>query len=489
MSGLRILAVASEMFPLIKTGGLADVVGALPRALAALGIEVRTLVPGYPAVLSRLGQAHALATLDDLFGDRGELLTADLDGTQILVLEAPHLYDRPGGPYQAPGGHDWPDNARRFAALGWVASEIARGRLGDWRPDIVHAHDWQAGLAPAYPALASGPRPPTILTIHNIAFQGQFGAHLLPELRLPPQAWSVNGVEYYGGIGFLKAGLYYADRITTVSPTYAREIQTSAYGMGLEGLLRTRAADLTGIVNGIDETVWNPATDPHLPAPYTADDLAPRARNKAALRAQLGLEETDSPLFCVVSRLTWQKGMDLLIEALPDLVAQGAQLAVLGSDRDEYTNAMTGALERYPGRTAGAMRLDEPLSHLMQGGADAILVPSRFEPCGLTQLYGLRYGCVPVVARVGGLADTVVDANDAALGDGVATGVQFAPVTVEGLRDAIARAIELWRDRATWAAIQRRGMSRDVGWRARAKQYAALYHSLVPERGRLEHAA
>ena len=483
MTGPKVLSVASELVPLIKTGGLGDVAAALPRALTKLGLEVRCLLPGYPAVLQKLDRPRPLRGLDGVFGGDGRLLAAAADGLDLLIVDAPHLYGRAGHPYLAPDGTDWPDNAERFAALGWVAAEIGLGLLPDWRPDVVHAHDWQAGLAPAYLTLSGKPRPATVLTIHNLAFQGQFPATLLDRLRLPHSAYAIDGVEYYGAIGFLKAGLFFADRMNTVSPTYAREIQTPAFGMGLEGLLGSRADRLAGIVNGIDEEAWNPETDPHLVERYSARILAGRAANKAEIQRRFALREDDSaPLFAVVSRLAWQKGMDLLLSALPTLTRLGAQLAMLGSGDAALEQSFLQSAKAHPGAIGCILRLDEALAHLIQGGADAILVPSRFEPCGLTQLYGLRYGAVPVVSRVGGLNDTIVDANHSALLDGVATGFQFAPVTVEALEGALARAAELYRDKPAWRRMQRRGMTRRVGWPRAAEQYAELYQSALADR-------
>lgn len=485
MSGpLRVLQVASEAFPLIKTGGLADVVGALPGALAAEGIEIRTLLPLYPQIRQRLERVEPVLELGELMGGPARLLAGEAAGLALFLLEADHLYDRPGGPYQGPDGADWPDNAERFAALSWAAREIGLGALEAWRPAVVHAHDWQAGLAPAYLALAGLPRPASVLTIHNLAFQGQFPATLLAKLRLPAEAFTIEGVEYYGAIGFLKAGIAYADRITTVSPTYAREIRTPALGMGLDGLLRHRADRLCGIVNGIDERHWDPARDPHLAAAFDGDRLDARAACREALVAELGLDPSAAPLFGVVTRLTWQKGMDLLLEALPRLLALGGALAMLAAGDPPLESAFAEAARGHPGRIAVRFGYDEPLAHRIFAGADAILVPSRFEPCGLTQLYALRYGAVPIVARVGGLADTVIDANDAALADGVATGFQFAPVTVEALIDALERAAALFRDPERWRALQRRGMTRSLGWKARAPAYAKLYRELVAERER-----
>ena len=478
---MRVLFVTSELYPLIKTGGLADVCGALPPALAAEGVAVRTLLPAYPVVLERLEGAEQVATIEDLFGGPARLLRATTaEGVEVLALDCGHLYQRVGNPYLGPDGQDWPDNHFRFAALAWVASEIGLGGLVDWRPDVVHAHDWQAGLAPAYLAFSGEPHPATVITVHNLAFQGLFPPAWLEPLRLPPASFSVDGVEFYGKIGFLKAGLYYADRITTVSPTYAREIMTPEAGSGLDGLLATRARDVAGILNGLDDAVWDPATDPVLPHPYGPDDPSGKAADKRVLQERFGLAaEPDAPLFCVVSRLTEQKGLDLLLEVLPRLVAAGGQLALLGTGDPDIEAGFVDAARRFAGRIGTIIGYDERLSHLMQGGADAILVPSRFEPCGLTQLAGLRYGTIPVVARVGGLADTVIDANDAALTDGVATGIVFAPVTGSALADALDRAIGLYRERELWRTMVRRAMTRDVGWRRSAARYAALYADLV----------
>jgi starch synthase len=484
MTDLRVLSVASEVFPLIKTGGLADVAGALPGALAPLGIAVTTLLPGYPQVMDRLSGAKVMHRWHDLFGGPAALVSAEAAGLALLVVDAPHLYRRSGGPYQDEDGADWADNAPRFAALAFAAAELGDGLLDGDRPDVVHAHDWQAALAPVYlhfmPTGHRRRRPATIVTIHNIAFQGRFPASLLQTLRLPPEAFTIEGVEYYGQVGFLKGGLALADHITTVSPTYAIEVQGSEMGMGLEGLLRHRSPVLTGILNGVDTEIWNPASDGLLAAQYDAERLDDRRRNKAALRQRFGLsDDAPGPLLAVVSRLSWQKGMDLLLSALPRLIADGGQLALLGAGDTSLQAEFAAATARHPGRVGAVFGYDEGLSHLMQGGADMILVPSRFEPCGLTQLYGLRYGAVPLVARVGGLADTIIDANDAALAAGVATGFQFAPVAVHALEAALARAAHRYRDATTWRRIQERGMATDVSWHRPAAQYAELYNRLA----------
>lgn len=485
---MRVLSVASEFFPLLKTGGLADVAGALPGALIPFGVDMRPLLPAYPAVLAAVGAGRKVAELAALPGGPGRLRAVEHDGRVLYLLDAPQLFDRPGNPYVDATGTDWPDNGLRFAALAWAAARIGQGGDPEWRPAIVHCHDWQAGLAPAYLRLGNagaGPSPMTVMTVHNLAFQGQFSPALLADLDLPGTAFRMDGLEYYGSLGFLKAGLYYADKLTTVSPTYALEIQTAGQGMGLDGLLRTRSGDLLGIVNGIDEDVWNPATDRFLPVAYDAARLERKAGNKRALQERLGLVVDDAVFLCsVVSRLSHQKGMDLLLEALPTLLAGGGQLALLGSGDAGLEVAFQAAAERDAGRVACVLGYDEPLSHLLQGGADAILVPSRFEPCGLTQLYGLRYGTLPIVARTGGLADTVIDASHATLAAGVADGLQFAPVTAEALGFALRRALELFRTPDQWRAMQVFAMRQPVGWQASAGRYADLYRALVAAGGK-----
>ncbi|WP_134499144.1 glycogen synthase GlgA [Microvirga pakistanensis] len=482
MKPLRVLSVTSELFPVIKTGGLADVAGALPFALAHEGVRVVSLLPGYPPVMRALERIEALREYPDLFGGAARLVAATAHRLELFVLDAPHLFERPGSPYLTPDGRDWPDNARRFAALGRVAADIGQAAVPGFVPDIVHAHDWQAGLAPAYLHYGDLPRPGTVMTIHNIAFQGGFPAGFLHELGLPPESFTVEGVEYYGQIGFLKAGLRLADRITTVSPTYAKEIQTPEGGMGLDGLLRSRSKDVFGILNGIDEHIWDPASDKSLAATFAPDTLERRSLNKKALQARLGLDANpDALVFGVVSRLSEQKGLDLVLAVLPSLLADGAQLALLGAGERTLEDSFRAASVVYPGQVGCLFGYDEELAHLIQGGADALLVPSRFEPCGLTQLCAMHYGSVPIVSRVGGLADTVIDANEMAVASGAATGFQFSPVNLTGLIDAIARAKALWSDRASWRRIQQNGMVAEVGWRRPAKRYAQLYRSCLEE--------
>jgi starch synthase len=477
---IKILAVASEVFPLVKTGGLADVAGALPAALAHHGVEMRVMVPGFPAVMSALKESKPVRHYDDLFGGAGRVLAGRARGLDLLVVDAPHLFDRPGNPYLGPDGADWLDNWQRFAALSRAAADAGQGRIEAFVPEIVQAHDWQAALTAAYLHFAPKPAARTILTVHNLAFQGKFPAAIFPALGLPDAAFAIGGVEYYGDVGYLKGGLHYADAITTVSPNYADEICTPEYGMGLDGLLRARRNVLTGIVNGIDSAIWSPASDEHLALTYVPRNfIQRRLANKRAIEQRLSLAEGDGPLFCVVSRLTWQKGMDLLVQCLDSLVVQGARLALLGAGEAALESDFTEAAAQYQGRIGTMIGYDESLSHLLQGGADAILIPSRFEPCGLTQLYGLRYGCVPVVSHVGGLADTIVDANEAALDQQAATGLQFAPVDASGLARTIERAIRLYADRKAWNSIQKAGMKTDVSWEKSAARYAQLYKRVL----------
>lgn len=478
---MNLLFVASECAPFVKTGGLADVIGAVPKALAALGADVRVLIPAYPALSEQIDAAREVLAFPDLYGGPARLMSVHAQGLNLLLLDAPHLYDRPGSIYLNSSGQDWPDNHLRFGALSRVGALVAQGALADWSPDLINAHDWQAGLVSAFIQQGSQPTPPVVLTIHNIAFQGLFDASAMTELGLDSDLFTPEGVEYFGKLGFLKAGIALADKVTTVSPTYARELLSPEFGMGLEGLLAARQSDLTGILNGIDLDVWNPESDPDLVAGYGLRTIARKAKNRAEVESRFGLTSNpDAPLFCVVSRLTSQKGLDLLLDCLPGLVGQGARLAVLGSGDNGLERAFVHASGQYSGSVGVVIGYDENLSHLMQGGSDAILIPSRFEPCGLTQLYGLRYGTVPVVARTGGLADTVIDANEAAMVANCATGVQFAPITAICLGQAITRTCQLFQNRKTWSAMMRRAMRHPVGWDQSAGAYMALFQSLLP---------
>lgn len=472
---MNLLFVASECTPFIKTGGLADVIGAVPKALAAEGVSVRVLIPAYPALSDHVASGNQVAQFDDLFGGRARIVAAQADGLDLLLLDAPHLYDRAGSIYLGPDGQDWHDNDLRFAALSYAGAQIGVGCLDNWTPDVINAHDWQAGLVPAYLRQHDGPTPPVVMTIHNIAFQGVFDATRLGALGLNADMFTPDGVEYYGKISFLKAGIALSRKVTTVSPTYAAELLTPDFGMGLDGMLRARQSDLSGILNGIDLDVWNPATDSALVATYSAKSMKGKARNKAEVMSRFGLTDGGGPLFCVVSRMTSQKGLDMLLDCLDDLVGHGAKLALLGSGEPGLERAFIDASNRYAGSVGTIIGYDEDLSHLMQAGSDAILIPSRFEPCGLTQLYGLRYGTLPVVARTGGLADTVIDANEAALLADCATGFQFAPITSTMFAHTIARACALYQQPKIWGAMMRRAMRHPVGWDLSAAAYLDVY--------------
>ena len=480
MAKLTCLSVASEIFPLVKTGGLADVAGALPIALARENVAVTTLVPGFSAVLDALEGAEPVADYKNLFGGPARILRGKAGPLDLFALDAPHLYLRPGGPYLGPDGLDHPDNARRFAALSRTGAALAQGKVENFAPDVVHAHDWQAGLVAAYLRFSGKRSPASVLTIHNLAFQGLFPAELLAPLDLAAASFVEQGLEYYGQISFLKAGVNYSDAVTTVSPTYAREILAPEQGMGFDGILRAREDALTGIRNGIDMQVWDPASDTLIAKKYSSRNLAARAQNSSALRKRMGLPELDGALLLgVVSRLSSQKGLDLLLACLPLFASLNLQLAMLGSGDPALEAAFKSAAEEGPDRIAAHFGYAEDLAHLIQAGADVLLVPSRFEPCGLTQLCALRYGAVPLTSRVGGLADTIIDANDMALAAQCATGLQFAPVTADALAAVLRKAARLFADPPLWRQIQLNGMKADVSWIEPASAYANLFRNLA----------
>jgi starch synthase len=478
---LRVLHVAAELYPWVKTGGLGDVTAALAPALVAQGVDARLCLPGFPALLDAFSTTDATRLLTPFAGERVRVALAYLPRSRvgIYLVDHPALYDRPGDPYGGPDGRSWPDNHRRFALLSWVAAALGGGADPNWRPDIVHAHDWHAGLVPAY-LRAQGAPAPSVMTVHNLAYQGSFPAGVFPELSLPASFYGIDGIEFYGGVSFLKAGLAYADRLTTVSPTYAREIQTAAFGERLDGLLRQRAGVLTGILNGVDPEVWNPAGDPALPTAYGVDDAeAGKAAAKAALRKRLYLGEAAGPVFGVVSRLTPQKGLDLLLAAAPELVAGGGQLALLGSGASELETGFVAAGRSHHGSVGVEMGYDENLAHLVIAGSDVMVLPSRFEPCGLTQMYALRYGSLPLVRRTGGLADTVVDATAEAIHDNTATGFVFDAATPQALAGGLTRATAAYANPPGWRQMMRQAMACDFSWAHSAGQYEALYRELI----------
>lgn len=477
---MRILQVSAELFPLLKTGGLADIAGALPLALRAAGQEARVLLPGFPAILSGVADAVPVAGFTAPWGERAQLLlgrivTAGAPDIPTYVIDAPRLYDRPGNPYEDPRA----DNHRRFALLGWAAAQLAQGLDAAWQPEIVHAHDWHAALAPAYMAFAPrrhGPKVGSVFTIHNLAYQGLFAASHFAELGLPAAAFSINGLEYHGQLSFMKGGLCFADRLTTVSPTYAREIQTPEQGFGLDGLLRSRADALSGILNAVDDQVWNPATDTLIPHRFDVRRLVGKTRNKAALQDELGLApQHDAPLFVLVSRLTEQKGLHLVLEGLDALLVQGGQLALLGSGDAWLEAAFRQRAADAPLSVSVTLGYSEATAHRLFGAGDVTLVPSLFEPCGLTQMYGLKYGSLPLVHRIGGLADTVVDATLEDMASGEATGFCFEDFNAGGYARAVRRAFALYRRPADWRAVRASAMRRPADWGSAAAQYLGVY--------------
>lgn len=484
-SRTKILFVTSEVFPLIKTGGLADVSASLPAALRSLDLDVRILLPGYSKVLHQLPHSRKAALISNVAGYYPDcvLRTSHLPGTEVplMLLDCPTLYNHSSGPYQDPAGKDLPRNHMRFGLLGYAAALLAGDQSPlTWRPDIVHCNDWQSGLAPAYLYFKPDPKPASVMTIHNLAFQGIFPPNTLPWLGLPPHSFQMNGIEYYANVSFLKAGLFYADRITTVSSTYAEEIQHEPLGMGMQGLLATRRADLIGILNGIDEQAWDPRTDPHIEQHYDADRLDGKRVNKAALQRRMGLDvDTDAPLLGIISRLTDQKGIDIVIDIIPELMALGCQLAVLGNGEAALAQALTTYAAQYPGKIAVHLGYDEVLSHRITAGIDLFLMPSRFEPCGLNQMYSQRYGTPPIVNATGGLVDSVADHSDESLARQQASGIVFHDMSPQGLLAAIERGLACYRDAAIWPELQRAGMARDFSWKASALSYLALYQSLI----------
>jgi len=488
---MRVLIVASEAHPLVKTGGLADVAGALPAALRTHGVDARLVIPAYPGVAARAVAHGETVALGALLGYR-EVRVVDArlpDGAPVWLIDCPDAYDRAGSPYHMPDGWDHPDNFRRFALLARVAAKIAMGDVTPgWRADVLHANDWQAGLAPAYLALEEAApsagdgvrrRPHTVFTIHNLQYQGLFGREVLPMVGLPDSVFAIDQMEFYGLVSFLKAGIVYADRVTTVSPSYAWEITTPEGGRALDGLLaaRARGGHLHGLLNGIDGHVWDPLHDPHLPVRYGPEDVAAgKAANKAALQADRGLApDPDAMLIGVVTRLSEHKGSHLIAGAVHEMLGRGCQLVVLGSGEWHLERAMEDLAAANPGRMSATIAHDEGLSHRIQAAADLLLVPSLFEPCGLTQMYAMRYGTLPLVRRTGGLGDTVVDLADEAHG----TGFAFDAPTVEGLLSAFFRAEGFYRRPESWHDARSRGMAAVFGWPRAAAAYVSLYQDLT----------
>lgn len=509
---MRILFATAEAWPLAKTGGLGDVAYGLTHALAARGHDVRLLLPAYPSAIKYLadgaaadqGPAQTPAHVDPADGaakpgqDRLQRLELKLPAdyprrSQALIagrlphstvtvwlLDDPELFARIGPPYTTAAGEPWPDNHRRFYWLSRVAAGLASGEMLAWQADVLHANDWQTALAPAFLQQDAdthrGTRPGTLFSIHNLAYRGIFAGETFTQLGLPEAMWHPDGLEFYGEWAFIKGGLTSSDVITTVSPTYAREIQTPAFGWGLDGLLRTRRNVLHGIVNGIDTATWDPATDPHLAANYTAPDAQAKATNRRAVAAEMGLDDAaNSPLLGFIGRLVEQKGVDLILAALPRILASGARLAVLGSGDKALENTLLEAAQAHPGRVGVYIGYSEALAHRIEAGSDIFLMPSRFEPCGLNQLYSLRYGTPPLVNPTGGLADTVLDVDAAAQGNGFCT----AAADAAALAAALERALGYWQEPHAWREIQARGMAADYSWDRSADMYVDLYNDII----------
>lgn len=483
---MKVLFVASEVYPLIKTGGLGDVVYSLPHALHAQGLDMRLVVPGYRALLQQLSAVRILGWLEVRGGD--EIYSVRLLETQhpdfafpLWVVDCPPLFDRTGNPYVSESGEDWPDNAERFTVFARIVARLGDDALNlGWRPEVMHLHDWQTGLVAAF-LHEHGPRPRIVFTIHNLAYGGYFSHEDFVRLHIPSAWWHSEGVEFHGGFSMLKAGIVYADVVTTVSPTYAKEICTPEFGYGLDGLLRAHQGKLHGILNGIDTQVWNPASDAHLPAHYTAGRINPgKARNKRALLQRfLGPIEDiqlNIPVLGLVGRLVEQKGVDWVLAAMPVLLAEtDVRFVLLGSGQTVYEQKLARLAKKHPERVLVEIGYDEPLAHLIEAGADIFLMPSRFEPCGLNQMYSLRYGTPPVVFKTGGLADTVVNVTEATLADGSANGFVFERPGAVAFIGAIRRALKLLRHPVLWRRVQQTGMRQSFDWAHSARQYLSLY--------------
>jgi starch synthase len=479
----KILFACSELHPLIKTGGLGDVAGYLPVALKELRQDICVVMPAYREALAHAGDLTIAAQLD-VPGATGKIsiLEGRVPGEQVklYLVDAPEYFDRPGGPYSSPDGHDWPDNAARYAVFARAVVSLALDHAGlDWRPDLVHCNDWQTGLIPAL--LAQGKnRPATLFTIHNLAYQGLFSHETFASLKLPPELWSPQAMEFHGQFSFIKGGLVYADWLNTVSPSYAQEIRTPQFGYGLEGLLNHRASHLTGILNGVDYSVWDPRHDTFIAKNYNPLTLQLKAHNKADLQRRFKLPEVKNlPLIGFVGRLVEQKGIDLLIEILPELMRYPLQIAIVGSGNRESEQALLQCALTYPGRMGVHIGYQEELAHCIEAGADIFPMPSRFEPCGLNQIYSLRYGTVPVVRRTGGLADTIVDTLPESVKSGTATGFVFDEPTSQALLTALLRAIDYFSNNTKWRKLAKQGMEQDYSWQKSARQYISLYQQVM----------
>jgi starch synthase len=477
-----ILFATSEIHPLVKTGGLGDVSASLPPALRALGEDVRVVLPAYRCVLEQTGELQLVATLDLAGAPTSvRILEGRLPGSEVplYLVDSPVHFDREGGPYVDSDGNDWPDNAARFATFGRAVTALALDQAGlQWRPRVVHCNDWQSGLAPALLARQS-PRPATLFTVHNLAYQGLFSWPEFADLDLPHDLWAMEAMEFHGLFSFIKGGLAFADWITTVSPSYAEEICTPEFGEGLDGLLNYRGDRLVGILNGVDYDIWDPSVDRHIPKRYTAKNLRFKKQDKEALKATFRLDDQDLPIIGMVGRLAEQKGVDLVLRALPAMMDEAMQLVVVGSGDPALEKKLRTAARRHKGRIGVHIGYDEALAHLVEAGADMFLMPSRYEPCGLNQIYSLRYGTAPIVRATGGLRDTVVDATEETLRNGTATGFSFAAPSAKALHEALCRALALYEHPRLWRRLLTTGMAQDFSWAASAHHYQAIYAEAI----------
>lgn len=481
---MRVLFVTSEVYPIIKTGGLADVSASLPEALCNLDLDVRVLLPGYPAAL-RVAREKGSKIIAQLQVGEHEVTLHEtvIPGTAVNVwlVNCPPLFDRPGGPYQNDRGEDWEDNALRYHLFARVAVLVALGQAGlRWMPDVVHCNDWQSGLVPALlPDSRQGPA--TVFTIHNLAYQGLFPVATFQELELPDNLWHFSALEFHGQLSFIKGGLVFSDRLTTVSPAYAREIQQPDFGCGLDGLLRHRAPVLSGVLNGMDTRIWNPENDHFLDHTYGCDSIDSKRLCRADLQRHLGLDSSqEKPVLGYIGRLVDQKGVDLLLQVIPGMLQQGCQVVILGSGMLHFEREFRALADLWPGSLSLTIGYDEALAHRITAGADIFMMPSRFEPCGLNQMYSLRYGTVPVVHRVGGLSDTVIDPLD---GPGSrANGFCFSGAEAGAFAGALNRALGCFQDPAAWRRLQINGMGGEYSWQDRAGTYAEIYKEALTER-------
>ena len=475
----KILFVTSEAHPLIKTGGLADVCGSLPKALAELNQDIRLIIPNYQALKS----SESVRFLFSLRVDNRNIniLETKLPDSNVLVwlVDYPTFYNFPGNPYVDELGEPWANNAERFGLFCRVVVEAAMDRVyQDWKPDVVHCNDWQSGLVPALLSLENN-RPATVFTIHNMAYQGLFPVSDVALLNLPGQLWHPAGLEFHNQLSFIKGGLVYADYVTTVSPTYALEIQTPDYGYGLEGLLEHRNESLGGIINGVDLDQWDPETDVYLTHQFSTKNLDQKSLNKTELQAKFLLPINDDvPLLGLIGRLVEQKGIDLILECLPELLAMDVQFVLLGSGDKDFEKQLEAIALDYPNKMAIKIGYDESLAHLIEAGSDVFLMPSRFEPCGLNQMYSQRYGTIPVVRKTGGLADTVTDTLPETLSNNSASGIVFNEASASSLFEAIKRVLILYSVPESWKKMQLAGMKKDFSWQKSAQEYLALYDSL-----------